>query len=227
MRVGILVIAAVGPGWASGCFSGRTGEIETARQAEINRVGELAASKIIRPSCSDDPQANDPPSQRRVAFGTSSIVQPCGMIVAEVLAKSNLEQFVQVVCGGNDDGGCLAKGWDMFIARLEERYVFANWTEVANKCRAHPVECKQWSSVELWALMSHNDGVSAWASDALAATNQRYQAQLEAAYQEERERRQRVGAALAAFGNALAPQPATNMNCTSNTVGTVTTTSCH
>jgi len=112
----------------------------------------------------------------------------------------------------------------MFVARLQDRYGFADWNWVINKCTAFPADCKQWSWIELWSIESHNDAVLEWTQRAMAQTQAHYQAEYERAYAEEVDRRRRVGAALQAFGNSMA-QP--KIHCTSTTAGTVTTTNCN
>jgi hypothetical protein len=207
------------------CVSSQTAEIESARQAEIDRVADRALRKLITASCSEDKASQDSPSMRRVRYGDTVLVQACGMITVEVLAEVKVQQFTGEVCGGQDGPECGAKLWDMFIARLGERYVFADWKKVTTKCRAHPIECKTWSSIELWAMDSHNDGVKQWASEEFDETNKRYAAEFERAYAEESERRQRIGDAFAAMGKAIAPPP--RINCTANTYGTTTTMNCY
>ncbi len=58
--------------------------------------------------------------------------------------------------------------------------------------------------------------------------NDAYQVQFEQAYEEELEHRQRVASALSAFGQAMSATTASQptVHCTSNTIGTMTTTNC-
>jgi hypothetical protein len=208
-----------------GCFHDRTGAVQQARQAEIDRVGAMGQSKLIMSFCSEDMDEFSKPSQHVVTRENGTrVTQPCGMVAMEILAQDSIAAFIRDVCGGTDSPECGKAHWEMFLARLQERYAFADWSWVLNKCKAYPVECKQWTWIELWATESHNEGVIGWTRSTMSQTNDRYQAAYDRAYLEEVEERRRVGAALSAFGSAMAPKPA--VHCTSNTFGTTTSTTC-
>jgi hypothetical protein len=213
--------------FAAGCFSSHTGEIETARKAEIYRIRDLTFSKMVMPTCVDPPTGQlQPPGQRRV--GDTDVLQPCGMVIAQLTANSSMQQFIAQVCGGVDDAACLNRFEQMFLARLRDRYGFADWNEVSNKCTAYPVDCKQWSQIEFWTLESHNANVTKWGEAQMERTNEQYQAQFEQAYVEELEHRQRVAAVFQGFADGLAASaPAPTVHCTSNTYGSMTTTTCN
>src|SRR5262249_31783605 len=147
------------------------------------------------------------PSEHLVEQSGLRVKQRCGMVVVEILADAAISRFVREVCGGTDNPDCGQRLWEMFVARLQERYAFANWGDVVNKCKAYPVECKQWIQIELWATNSHNEGVLGWTRTAFAEANTKYQAEYERAYEEELDRRRRLGAALQAFGASVAPKP--------------------
>jgi hypothetical protein len=225
MRLSPLVVGLT----LSGCFSSRRGEIETARQTELARVTGMALAKLISPDCTESPPTPEPPGTRPFKVGERTGMQPCGLVAAEILAPNELTRFVDGMCAGREDATCDQRLLETFMARLRERYVFADWTAVDNKCTAHPLDCRQWLQVELWAIDSHNEGVVDWNKRTLQQTNDRYAAEFERAYAEEAEHRQRIGAALGAFSSAMssAMAPTPTVHCTSNTVGITTTTSCH
>ncbi len=206
-----------------GSASSRSGEIDQARQAELQRIGDLGLSKMILSFCnkSEEPSAT---ATHYVAEGQLRARQRCGMVSVDVLSTEAIAEFVEKVCGGVDGPECGQSAWNMFFARLTERYEFANWDQVAKRCVAYPIECKQWMHIEFWATSSHNDGVLEWSKAAFDAANAQYQAEFERAYAEEVDRRRRIGAALQAFGEAMAPPP--TVNCVSNTYGSTTRTRC-
>src|SRR5690242_3414021 len=76
MRVDVMVgVLAIVFASTSACLSSRTGEIETARQSEINQAGQQEVSKLVSPSCDNDQQSNDPPSQHWIRYGDSNLLQ--------------------------------------------------------------------------------------------------------------------------------------------------------
>jgi hypothetical protein len=235
---------------ACGCFQSRRPQIEAQREAETERlksearadivhIYELVVQKTIRATCTDDPNAKpQPPATVAATAGSRTVEQQCGLVVVEILSDEAVKQFITEICGGTDDATCTEKLRQTFLARLRERYTLADWAAVADRCTAHPVDCKLWFNIELWAMGSHNQAVSAWAQEEyeqatkrfgnkLQNANDRYAVELENADLEELEHRRRVGAAFAAFSNAMVqPQP-TTVHCTSNTIGTMTNTTCN
>jgi hypothetical protein len=229
------------------CFSSRAPQIEAERSAEMQQIGvnahadidrvyESVVQKSIVPLCSNAPDAPlSPPSQHSVRVTDHFVMAPCGTIATEVLTEDAIKQFIDAICGGTDGPDCATKLREMFLARLRERYGMTDWSEVSNKCTAYPMKCQTWINIELWALASHNDAVGKWGEQQYAQANERhrrrlqetsdrYQTELDQAYAEELEHRRRVGAALQVFANAMAQPP--TVHCTSNTIGTMTTTNC-
>jgi hypothetical protein len=211
----------------AGCFTSAVGQVDEQRRVDIMQDRDVGLSKMILPSCADDPAAPpQPPSQRRMRENPS-MMQSCGMVEAEMLSDAYIAAFVRDVCNGADSPGCAAKLHDTFIARLQERYTFTDWNAVATRCRAHPVECKSWLIVELWAGESHNDGVLAWSRARMEQTNANYAAAYQRAASEDADRRARFAGAMQAIGNAMAQPAGPTVHCTSTTYGTMTNTTCH
>ncbi len=218
------VLVAVTLCLASASSSG-TARVQNAQQAHGDQIREWGLSKLITSFCDGSQEPSDPSTHRvQVHSNGVSVQQPCGMVVVEILSDEAITTFLKKVCGGTNSPECAQQHQDMFLARLEERYAFANWGLVLNKCKAYPIECKRWMNIEFWATESHNEGVLEWARTAFAQSNEYYQAQYEQAYAEERERRQEIGVAAQAFAAAFAPKP--SINCTTNTFGSTSTTTC-
>jgi len=211
--------------------------------AWVQATGAYVVEKCRRPHKSSDVPADQPPDPPGVhvvdAGGGVEVRQACGLVANEVYAPGYVSRFAHEVCGLNDDkldDACNKRFTDMFIARLSERYASASWSAVSQHCTAYPLECNTPIAIERNLLASHNAGIQAWYSGAVAYAQARQQAyfQQEAAAQaqaveEHREERRRfwanVGNAVSAMGQAMAPPP--SINCTSNTFGTMTTTNCH
>ncbi|HZI45437.1 MAG TPA: hypothetical protein VFD53_09465 [Ilumatobacter sp.] len=209
-----------------GCLSSRLSAIDEARSNEIRRVGHRGMGKLVMPSCTTaaQPSALSAPSIQYANQDGIQIEQRCGLVAVDVLSESGIETFIRTVCNGTDGPECGSSLAAMFLARLRDRYKFADWSYIQNKCTAYPVDCQQWVNIEYWAIESHNRAVVDWTQTAFDQTNSRYQGEYERAYIEEADRRRRVGAALQAFGTAMAPKPA--IHCTSHTIGATTTTNC-
>ena len=203
-------------------------EIDSQRQSAIGGALVEGLSKMIAPLCTSkggSPRPSPPTWHWAVAKDGTYYKQPCGTIAEQVLTSSAIAGFIRDVCNGQDSPECGERLWKMFVARLYDRYTFAKWSWVINKCDAYPVQCKQWSNLEFWALQSHNDGVSQWTQKAMQSANVQYQEEEERAYEAEAERRRQIGLALQQVSASLAPAP--TIQCVSNSVGTTTTTSCH
>jgi hypothetical protein len=216
---------------ASGCLSSSVSALDEQRRAAMFQIRDLFSSKVVRPSCGDDPKAPPAPPSVRAVEGLPQVRQPCGLVTVELEEPAAIAKFTLEICAGIRDSACESRYRDTFMARLEDRYAFADWNVVANKCRAYPVDCKDWFLVELWVLKSHNDGVSAWGRQQMEQANASYMAAYEQAYAEDAERRSRWAGALRAIGSGisggLAPTQSPTVHCVSNTYGTTSNTTCN
>jgi hypothetical protein len=144
--------------------------------------------------------------------------QPCGMVLVEMTDHRYIAAFGEKVCHAaldltvNDD--CTSQFRRTFIARLSERYRRADFVMLKNRCEAHPIECDNLATVELWTIESHNDGVLAVANRQLqefkAAMREAEGVRLARAQELQRQqaenaqrRRQRWAAALQAVSDAF------------------------
>lgn len=109
----------------------------------------------------------------------------CGLILNEITAPEYMATFTSQVCGGVDDDACKTRHHDMFVARVEERYPYADYDAVARHCKAWPLKCQSARDLELNVLISHNRGVSYAANQRLAEL----QAQEQQAYEQAAEQR--------------------------------------
>ncbi|MCX5743024.1 MAG: hypothetical protein NT062_11065 [Proteobacteria bacterium] len=215
-----------------GCFSASdaTVVIEYDRRENVGRVNELTLARWISPAC--DGVADHAPSTHLVDPPPGvlhGVRQACGMIVSEILNDTAIKNFEDRVCDGADTPACGAIFADMFLARLRERYVYANWDRVLLHCRAYPIPCKSWHKLETWARESHNQAVRTWHDAAIAAVNTRAQKEVdEAVEREEAESRSRwraIAEGLKGFTEGALRRP-TTIHCTSNNTGSTTTTEC-
>ena len=67
-------------------------------------------------------------------------------------------KFQSELCGKRTD--CDAQFNEMFVARLIERYVLADWRAINLHCKAYPMECNSFSALEGWSRESHNKNVA-------------------------------------------------------------------
>ena len=189
-------------------------------------------------------QLGDPPSMHEIDAGAGVMVkQPCGLVINEIASPNLFADFVREICGsvaGSVSEDCSKRFIDMFFARLGERYVATDWAAVDLRCRAHPFDCRRPVDIERIILDSHNAGVRAWymrtaeaarANVALQNVQAAQQAMAQAAAEHERQAERRrsvlrvIAAGLHGFDQAATPPPA--INCTSNTLGNTTSTTCH
>ncbi|HEY1812980.1 MAG TPA: hypothetical protein VGG74_11585 [Kofleriaceae bacterium] len=209
------------------CYS--SAQLETQRHTEIDRVANEGYAQLVVPACTSASTTMEPPGMtiHRFPNGQEARVG-CGLVLAKLLAPAEMQRFVAEICHGVDDDVCSGNFVQMFLAQLRERYTFADWSAVEERCTAHPIDCKQWVNIELWAIDSHDDGVVKHAKAQMNGVNDRYFAS-EAQQQAEHDRHMAaIGAVLqgAAQGMAEASQQPQTVNCTSNTIGTSTYTSC-
>lgn len=181
--------------------------------------------------------------------------QPCGLVLNEMDTPEYKSTFVTGVCAGIADDACLEKYRRTFVARLAERYVNADFAMLTNRCTAHPIECRDLRTIELWTLGSHDDALRAAYKAAVAANEVNYRQQVAAAAesqrvereqraQESRERKREWIQAIAAGLQAYSEQKASErqadierrnraamptrleLNCTTNAFGNTTQTTC-
>jgi hypothetical protein len=203
-------------------------------QAKAAYVVERCRTKTL----TDGPTDGDPPSAQIVDAGGVEVRQGCGLVANEVYTTAFRARFAHEICGLADDAldePCEKRFAEMFIARLSERYASADWAAISRRCTAYPFECKTPHAIEAHLLASHNAGISAWYDGAqryaqarqYAAYQQAMVAQQQLSVQRSAERRQfwvNVGNAVSAMGKAMQSPP--TVNCTSNTYGNTTNTSC-
>jgi hypothetical protein len=216
---------------ATACLHNHTNAVVEAHADEMDSITAQATAKFVMPMCNWAQAGEIIPVESAPAFHRSAgdgphVRQACGMISREIGRPAFVSAFVRDVCGGDDDRSCADRFYEMFIARMRERYAFAKWDDVSNKCAAYPVECKTWQNIELWAIGSHNEGVATWAKSSFADANERYEVEFENAYAAEQAERHRLGAALRAFSEGMASANRPAVTCTSNTIGITTTTHC-
>lgn len=231
------VIAALAVAASCGGHAAQQRSIEESRRASIAAAGYDGMTRMVSPSCDDSSTSPAPPSSRPIAYKGQKGRQPCGLIFIEITSERYVKNFIRDVCNGQDGPECNSSFLKMFLARMNERYAFADWASLLNKCQAYPVECTRWIKLEYWAISSHNTGVADWTRRNAYEADARHRAQAERAYEAEAERRKNIAAAIQGFGEGLtkasSPQSTTqpesqrSVNCTSQTVGSMTTTSCY
>lgn len=91
---------------------------------------------------------------------------------------------------------CGNKWEQAFVAKLVERYTYADRESVTLKCKANPIQCKDPNTLENWARESHNSNVQKSESEKLAALNSWYAG----AHAQEQQQR---AAALQEYGNSM------------------------
>lgn len=206
-------------------MSAREGDVRSARNNDIARIHRFAVTQIVVAECpmsAGAPGQATPPGFHMVHEGGEEVRQGCGSLVAEITGDAAVRSFVSTVCGGIDSKECTDRFTQMVLARLQERYRFANWQSVSNKCAAYPVDCAHWAEVEMWVRESHNSAVVEWAKTSYAERDREASAQIDGIRREEDTR---TRAAFAAFSQALTPPP--TVHCTSQTMGSTTQTECH
>lgn len=114
--------------------------------------------------------------------------KPCGLVAAEVFETDFVQVFIAQVCGGALDDVCESKHRSMFLARIEERYPYADYGAVDRHCEAWPLKCQNDRDLELIVLVSHNDGVRAEADRRLAQIDADEARAIDRAERRERER---------------------------------------
>ncbi len=216
------------------------------RERSAKEPNEPKGDESDASDASSDPKPiklGDPPSTHVIDAGGGVMVkQHCGLVFNEIASPELFADFVRGVChsfDGTVTTECSAKFMDMFIARLGERYIAADWSAISLKCRAYPLGCQQPIAVERIVLESHNAGVRAWytkSTQEVYANIARQNAeaaqiaaeQARATEQRSAEKRravlQAIGAGLQGMGQAMAPPP--TVHCTSMTIGNTTNTNC-
>lgn len=198
-----------------GCRQGR-GERQDATSETLSRIQvaqNAATAKLFRARCAKPEEVG-----RR-----------CGLIAREVFSQMSVDNFAAKVCGlgaESMDDACAAKFAEMWLARLEERYEFADLHALGRKCRAHPVECRDPAQLEMWWMASHNDLVAARFKAEVAHIKAGHQSRLA---ELDRQRAERDAQSRRAFGAAMLAAAASlrgGVNCTSMPVGGVVHTSC-
>lgn len=205
------------------CVAVEEKQVETARQSDESAIHEYAVSHMVAATCQAEkgpPGRPSFPAMQRVHAGAAIVQQPCGLVVAELSTDASLNRFVTAVCPGVAPDECSKRFVQMFLARLGERYPYANWQVITQHCEAYPVDCRQWLTLESWVLESHNATLIRWAQDSYRVRNAQAAAQLEAIHREES---QRASAFLAAVANGLSPP---QVRCTSTMMGAVVDTTC-
>lgn len=224
LRAAVVVSAFLG-----GCVSNHTGRVEASYRADVDRIANLGLSKMVNGACHNASKRpgdvfTKPGQHIAVVSDRLRAKQRCGMIALELLDPPRVKVFIAQVCGGVDGAACANRYYEMFLARLTERYEFTDWNKILTRCKAYPVRCHQYTWVEQWAIEFHNDGVLAWTRKAVNDSRLQHAEAWERAYQREAAERRRIGRAIAAAGEAFKPPPTTT--CTSTSFGTTTTTTC-
>lgn len=141
----------------------------------------------------------------------------CGLVTVEMNSTPYVEGFVASVCKGVSDESCERAYQQTFVARLIERYGFANADRVSLTCQAHPQQCMTMKGLEHEMMRSHN-------AELLARFDAAMEERRAAAAREAEEDRAAWGRALGQLADDLRPPPA--VNCHSYTVGDSTNTTC-
>lgn len=222
--VQVMGIAAVVTG--GGCVKDRTTPVEQSHEQSLTDIYEVATGQLVMPLCEGEPGGEHAPATHVVEHEGARIEQPCGTITAEITERDFLDTFVAGACTDGDEQGCLNTYRRMFFARLTERYAFADWPWVLNRCDAYPIECQQFAQIELWAMESHNQGVIDWAEVAMNEATAQHRAAYARAYQAEMDDRRRRAAAVQDAFEGFVNAGRDTVQCTSTTTGATTYTRC-
>jgi hypothetical protein len=216
-----------------GFYQRRMAELDAEEAAERAEEAKLAAEKpeppppprvaavvsryaplMVAPTCEGKHAAG----LQRVAVSGVRVQQACGLVTTDATAES----FAKYASACQSEAGaCLERYVAMYLARVSERYPYADAKWIDNHCTGYPDDCASLGQVELLHLNSHNKVVA----DAWRAQTQLVVAQTEL---EDARRRQAiarsVGNAFQAVGRAM--QQPTTVNCTSSSYGSGVHTSC-
>jgi hypothetical protein len=190
------------------------------RQTAVQHASDAEKAALVIPVCSKESSGGTG------ALVKDGITHRCGSVWVEISTDKARGEFLSTVCGGVDDESCGKIYSKMFLARLTERYTFADWTVVVRKCDAYPVECRDWGKVERWTLDTHNDEVLKRAQRAAEATHQRYVEARQRAIAEQQESNRKAMLILSGALDGLSAPYKNTVNCTSNTYGSTTQTTC-
>lgn len=191
------------------------------RRTAVQQASDAEKAALVIPVCSKESSGGTG------VLVKDGITHRCGSVWVDISTEKARAEFLSAVCGGVNDESCGKSYSKMFLARLTERYTFADWTAMLRKCDAYPVECRNWGNVERWALDTHNDEVIKRAQRAAEATNQRYVEAQQRAIAEQQESNRKAALILSGALEGLAAPQKNTLNCTSNTYGSTTQTTCH
>jgi hypothetical protein len=200
-------------GFGSG-FSGFGGHREAAaaeHSARLERNDLEYSSKIIRPRCDGDDVEDITKMEHQ---------ENCGLIT--FFEYNSIAQFEKENCppSKKPTKECLSKFIDMYFAKLELRYKYADWKEATLWCRANPKECTFSNSAgaanfEMQLATSHNKAVAA------AANSERQLIQQQA----EVDARERHRATMQMIQSTF--QQNKQVNCTTTKMGNVYNSTCN
>ena len=190
---------------ASGCVGERAQPGAGSGPVAGDQVAAIAGPKLIASRCDGSAGWTRPSYQEVQGLGVRTL-QQCGMVAVAVLADEAVRGFVHEVCAGAAGPGCRRALWRMFLARLQDRYAFADWRRIGTQCRLHPRSCRGWIEIELRAARSHNQAVLRWTSAALTAPHDLVG--YERAFAEELDHRRRTGPVGEPLADADDPAPA-------------------
>lgn len=211
---------------AAACVKDRTTPVEQSHERALNEAHEAGLSKMVMPECEDRMGQDHPPSEHTVRQRGNRTQQRCGMVTFEVTSDDFFSDFLRDVCRGVDGEDCAETYRRMFFARIAERYPFADWDWVLNRCDAYPARCQQFAWIELWALESHNEGVIQFTEIAMERATAEHRAAYSPAYLAEMEERRRRADAIGAAFEGLAGAGRDTVTCTTTGYGATATTTC-
>ncbi|HPH64583.1 MAG TPA: hypothetical protein PLF40_02520 [Kofleriaceae bacterium] len=153
-----LVVLGFLMGLAASCSSGTRNLAADGVDSYDVAVARFRLANTISASCGKG-KGSAVPGQFIVSddYGTEA-VQACGLIATTVEAPAFRAKFQSELCGKRTD--CDAQFNEMFVARLIERYVLADWRAINLHCKAYPMECNSFSALEGWSRESHNKNVA-------------------------------------------------------------------
>jgi hypothetical protein len=230
MRARCVVVVLV-PGLLSCAAQYQEKLIRQKAAAQTLEVEQYTVTTTVSASCNDGEKVQrpgdvtfDPPGKREVVFDGDFAEQPCGLIAIEVGSEKFRQRFVRRLCADGVTEKCGKQYTDMFLARLTQRYTFADWQQLYLQCRAYPIECGEFITLEQWIVASHNTGLRAWGQRQKSLIRRRAASDIRAAYLEQQRQFQRGMAAFAAAAEGMANTY--RKKCTSKVSGSTVTTYC-